>query len=186
MNLPAGITPKDCNIELFADPMHFGKCLFIQYGKTSRFHELPAQVIPALYRECFADREAVKALDEMGIPAEEKVEHYNFCNRGALNEVPDINGIGKRTTEYFNCGRRGKCVGEGRVCKLTIHGTKFTPRELECIRLNNAGNDYRQIKAEMGFKSKTAVNSLMARCRLKLDAKDRTEMLIKSQQLGII
>lgn len=186
MELPAGITPKDCNIELFADPDRFGKCLFIQQGRTRPFHELPLKFMPALYHECFEDKEAVKALEDMGVPGKEIVEHYNFCIRGALNAEPDINAAGKRTTEYFDCGRRGKCIGEGRVCKLTIHGTKFTPRELECIRLSNQGNDYLRIQKEMGFRSRTAVNSLMTRCRIKLEAKDRTELLIKSQQLGIV
>jgi len=185
MDLPAGILPEDCNIELFANPAEFGKCLFIQYGQSKPFHELPAQVVAGLYQECFSDKEAIAGLKDMGIPDNAKVEFYNFCNRGALNSEPDINEAGKRTTEYFNCGRRGKCIGEGRVCKLTVKGTRFTPRELECIRLNNQGNDYAQIQKEMGFKSKTAVNSLMSRCRTKLDAKDRTELLIKSQQLGI-
>ncbi len=184
--IPAGLLPEDCNIEIFANPKHFGKCLFVQYGTTKSFHELPLLVVSSLYQECFNDEKAVKAMEEMGIPPEDMVEFYNHCNRGALNGIPDIYQSGKMTREHYNCGRRGKCIGEGRVCKLDIAGTKFTPRELECIRLNSEGNDYDQIKSEMGFRSKTAVNSLMSRCRTKLHAKDRTELLIKSQQIGII
>ena len=88
---------------------------------------------------------------------------------------------------YDKIGHAWTAVVTGVITSYSIHYTKLydTPRELECIRLNNQGNDYAQIQKEMGFKSKTAVNSLMSRCRTKLDAKDRTELLIKSQQLGI-
>ena len=183
MNLPSGLLPHDCNIELFANPDQFGKCYWIQNGITRPFHELPIQVIVSLYTELYIDRKAVKALNQMGITKEsEMLETYNFCNRGRLDGIPDISAAGKMTTEFVDCGRHGHCAGEGKVCSMM--GLTF--REHECLSLNCKGHDYRQIKSDMGFRSQAAVNSLMSRCRSKLGAKDKTELLIKSIQIGII
>lgn len=182
MSLPAGLLPEDCNIEIFANPDEFGKCLFIQYGQSRPFHELPTPVITNLFRECFVDKKAVKALQKMGVHADNIVEQYNYCNRGRLDGIPNITTSGKLTKEFVDCGQRGKCPGEGEVCGMA----DLTYRELQCARLNAKGNDYRQIMIEMGFRSQTAVNSIMSRLRDKLDAKDKTELLIKSHQLGIV
>jgi len=150
MTLPAGLLPNDCNIELFANPDQFGKCLFIQNGQTRPFHELPMPIITNLMHECFADKKAAKGLNLMGIDMELQTEQYNYCNRGRLDGVPDISASGKFTKEFVNCGRHGKCVGEGLVCKLEFDGVKITHRELQCLKSNGEGKDYQQIKSDMG------------------------------------
>ena len=185
MTLPAGLLPSDLNIEIFADPERFGKCFFIQYGQSRPFHELPIEVIPALYEECFLDKKAVKAMETMGIKCENMVEQYNYCNRGAFDSVPDISTSGKLTKEFFDCGRRGQCPGEGKVCKLTLNGIKITYRELQCLRHTVKGKDYKQIASEMGFKNTIPVNSLQSRLREKLGAGSKAALIIMSQQLGI-
>lgn len=186
MTLPAGLLPSDLNIEIFADPDNFGKCLFIQYGHTHPFHELPMPVMTTLFRECYLDKKALKGLDLMGISSEAKVEQYNYCNRGRLDGIPDISPSGKLTKEFVNCGYHGKCAGEGLVCKLEFDGVKITHRELQCMKHNGEGKDYQQIKSDMGFKSVTAVNSLISRCKDKFNVNTKSELLIKSIQIGII
>lgn len=182
MNLPAGILPEDCNIELFANPEHFGKCLFIQNGKTKPFHELPTEVLPYLYNECFSDKKAVETLRLMGVMPEHLVEHYNFCNRGKLDSIPDISESKKLHKEYFDCGNHDKCIGDGIVCGKT--GLTF--RERQCLKLAGLGKSYEQIKSEMGFKNKTAVNSLMSRLKEKCNVDNKTELSIYARKLGVI
>lgn len=187
MTLPSGILPSDCNIEIFANPDQFGKCLFIQYGHSQPFHELPVPVITNLYQECFSDKKAVKGLDLMGIKPESKVEQYNYCTRGRLDGIPDISASGKLTKEFVDCGRHGKnCPGEGLVCKLEFDGVKITHRELQCLKHNGEGKDYQQIKSDMGFRNVTAVNSLLTRCKDKFNVNTKSQLLLKTQQLGII
>jgi len=186
MELPAGLLPEDCNIELFANPDQFGKCLFVEYGQTRPFHELPIEVIPSLYSECFADKKAVKALRNMGVKSENIVEQYNYCNRGQLDSIPDISSSLKLTREFVDCGKHGKCEGEGIVCKLVFCSVKITHRELQCLRLNNKGKSYAEIRCEMGFNSQNSVNSLMSRLRDKFSATSKTDLLIKAHQIGIV
>lgn len=185
MTLPSGLLPEDLNIEIFGDPNRFGKCFFVQHGLSQQFHDMPVQVIPALYEECFLDKTAVKAMRAMGVKEEDLVEQYNYCNRGALDSIPDISIYGKLTKEFFDCGRRGQCIGEGKVCKLTLNGIKITYRELQCLRLNSKGKSYAEIRCEMGFNSQNSVNSLMSRLRDKLGAGSKSALIVMSQQLGI-
>lgn len=183
MNLPAGILPHDCNIELFADPEQFGKCYWIQNGQTHQFCELPIQVTVSLYNELFQDRKAVKCLNQMGITNEaQMLEQYNYCNRGKLDSTPDITTSGKLSKEYFDCGRHNKCIGDGIVCGK--YGLTF--REKQCLRLAGLGRNYEQIKSEMGFRNKTAVNSLMNRLKNKCNASNKTELSIYAHQIGIV
>lgn len=188
MELPAGILPDDSNVEFFAKPGVFGKVYFMQYGQTKSFSELPERYIPSLYEECFLDKVAVKAMELMGVKREYMVEQYNYCNRGRLDPVPDIvSGTNRKTREFVDCGRRGKCVGEGKVCKpFVIDGSKITHRERECMVLNANNKKRKEIMKEMGFKTINAVNSLMQRIRLKTGCKDRADMALKAKEWGLI
>lgn len=183
MELPAGILPNDSNIELFANPEKFGKCYWISNGQTRQFCELPERIMSALYKELYIDRKAVKALNEMGFSKEsEMLEVYNYCNRGKLDVTPDISTSGKLHKEYFDCGRHDRCPGDGKVCSR--YGLTF--RERQCLMLAGIGKDYSQIKSEMGFRSKTAVNSLMERLRNKLGASNKSELAVRARQIGLV
>ena len=187
MQLPSGILPNDSDIELFANPDEFGKCYFIQNGQTKPFHELPVSTITKLHSECFTDIKAVKGLNYMGVKPESMVEQYNYCNRGRLDGIPDITSSGNLTKEFVDCGRHGKnCPGEGLVCKLEFDGVKITHRELQCLKSNGEGKDYQQIQSDMGFRNVTAVNSLITRCKDKFNVSTKSQLLIKTIQLGII
>ena len=182
MTLPAGLLPEDCNIELFADPENFGKCYWLQNGEVKQFCELPTKQYNRILSECYKDETAKNALLKHGIDAKDLAEHYSFCNFGKLDSIPDLPQFGRVNKEFFDCGKHDSCPFNEKVCGK--NGLTF--RERQCLRLNSLGKDYRQIKSEMGFRSQTAVNSLMTRCRMKLGVRNKTELLLKSQQLGII
>lgn len=114
--LPAGILKNDLNIEVFADPNNFGKCLFIQEGSTKPFSELSSEKLNILQDECFSDKAAMKGLKLMGTPIDNYIEQYNYCNRGAFDSVADMSIDGTTTKEYFDCSKRGRCAGEWLVC----------------------------------------------------------------------
>jgi len=188
LSLPSGLMPADTNIEIFADPKNFGKCYWMSEGKTRLFCELPHNIIDDLLEELMADRKAIAGMMLMGISATgAMLEMYNHCNRGRLDGVPDITTSGKKTKEYFECGQKGKCRGEGKVCSpLTINGERITFRELECLKLIGTGLTYKQITIEMGFRRETAVNSLIGRLRDKLQCGNNVEIALKVKELGIV
>lgn len=187
-NLPAGLMPTDKSIEIFADPDNFGKCLWINQGKTQLFWELPLDTIDDLRDELSSDTKALKGLHMMGLSTEgAMLEQYNFCNRGRLDGIPDITATGKMTKEYVDCGRKGKCKGENKVCSpIVVNGSRITFRELECLKLIGVGLTYKRITVEMGFRRETAVNSLIDRLRDKLQCMNNVEIAIKVKELGFV
>jgi len=186
--LPSGLTPTDHSIEIFADPENFGKCFWISEGKTNNFWELPLHIIDDLRDELSSDTKALKGLRLMGLSTEAgMLEQYNYCNRGKLDGVPDISTNGKLTKEYVECGRKGKCAGESKVCSpLLINGSRITFRELECLKLIGIGLTYKRITIEMGFRRETAVNSLIDRLRDKLQCGNNVEIALKVKELGLV
>lgn len=185
--LPAGMLPTDANIEIFADPHNVGKCYFVQNGQIGPFDHLPYNVLYELKEEFEADTIAKATLVKMGYcDGPEMLERYNYCNRGALDEIPDVNKNGKLTKEFFDCGSRGRCMGEGKVCApISIGGERISFREFQCMLLIGHGFSYKQIQSNMGFKKVTAVNSLTDRLRDKLHCSSNTEIAIKVKELGI-
>ena len=186
--LPAGMLPTDKNIEFFADPQTFGKVFWISEGRTRLFKELPLRIMDDLRDELLSDTRALKGLRMMGLSSEdEMLEQYNYCNRGKLDEKPNITASGIKSKEFVECGHRGKCSGEGRVCSpLLINGSRITFRELECLKLIGIGMTYKRITIEMGFRRETAVNSLIGRLRVKLQCASNIEIALKVKELGLI
>ncbi len=186
--LPAGITPLDSNIEFFGNPQSFGKVYWISEGKTRFFKELPLNIFDDLRDELASDTKALKGLRLMGITSEDdQLEQYNYCNRGRLSATPDITITGKMSKEYIECGKRGQCPGENKVCSpLCINESRITFREFECLKLIGHGLSYKKIMAEMGFRRETAVNSLVARLRDKLQCTTLVEIALKVRELELV
>jgi len=186
--LPAGLLPTDKSTEFFADPEKFGKLFWMSAGVVHLFKELPLSVMDDLRDELLSDTRALQGFRLMGITGEdEMLEQYNYCNRGALTSTPDISAIGKKTKEFVDCGRRGRCPGENKVCSpLCINGEHITHREFECLKLIGIGLNYKRITVEMGFRRETAVNSLIDRIRDKLQCNNNTEIALKVKELGIV
>jgi DNA-binding CsgD family transcriptional regulator len=186
--LPSGLMPTDSNIEIFADPYNFGKCYFIREGEIQPFEFLPLAVLDDLCSELLADPKAMSSLRQMGFEEGIRMlEQYNYCNRGALDGTADISTSGSKTREYVDCGRRGKCAHEGKICTpISVNGSHITCRELECLRLIGEGLAYKQIKIEMGFRQVTAVNSLIGRLRDKLQCTNNVGIALKAKELGLV
>jgi DNA-binding CsgD family transcriptional regulator len=187
-DIAAGMLPSDARIEFFADPQSFGRLYFATRGQVLPFSSLPREVREDLRDELLSDTRALKGLRLMGITQEDQMlEMYNYCNRGRLSTTGDISSEGKKSKEFFDCGRRERCVGEGKVCNcLTINGSRITHRELECLRLIAQGLSYKSICLEMGFRRETAVASLIDRLRDKLQCGNQTEIALKVREVGLI
>jgi DNA-binding CsgD family transcriptional regulator len=193
--LPAGLLPRDHNIEIFADPYNFGKCYFLHDGEVKDFSQMPHDLMLNLTDELKDDLHAMAGLKLMGYDidapgtrtAMAMIEQYNYCNRGAFDNIPDIFTNGKKTREFVDCGCRGRCPGEGKVCSpVVVDGEHITHRELECAMLIGRGMPYKRIGTEMGFHKVTAVNSLIGRLRDKLHCASNTEIAIKVKELGFV
>ena len=88
----------------------------------------------------------------------------------------------------MDCGRKGKCIGENKVCSpLRINGEQITFREFDCMKCMGSGiTTCDELIVALGFKSYTAVNSLAKRVREKLGCKNTAEIVYKVKELGLV
>jgi len=130
--IPAGIL--DNNIEFFADN---GRIVFLQHGALHGFDELDTFSAAKLREEMDLREEVHQSLLEMGIlnPIQQ-LKQYISCNYGGFDSRADISENGISYKEYWDCGQRGQCKWEGRLCNAikAINGV-LTLREIQVIKL---------------------------------------------------
>lgn len=143
-----GLDNLDETLELFAvkeDLKAFYK------GQIVDFSELPAEIMDELTDLMLLDKPAMKILIKTCKTTNDMVKQYSWCNFGGINHESDIDN-GKFITEYWDCGKRGACPFEGKICALKILGK----RELEFAKLLATGLLDKEIASEMNITYTTA------------------------------
>jgi len=76
------------------------------------------------------------SLDQLGIKdPKERLHKFGLCMFGGFDDKADITNT-DFTNEYFDCGERGTCKVEGKLCKhVRAENGYLTPREIEVIKL---------------------------------------------------
>lgn len=153
--LPAGL--EDQGAEFYVSPTTGDiKCLF--GGKTLNWDEIPPELLEIIDNDMASNPIAIKALKDWNIhDSDEMLKQYVFCRFGGFDNEADINSSGKiEYTEYFDCGKRGVCKYEGKVCATIKVGVddfgndvKLTKRELEIVKLVAEGLTDREISERL-------------------------------------
>lgn len=84
------------------------------------FENFPYSIVRQFETQLAADSKARLGLELMKIAPEKKLEQFAICLHGGLDDMPDIDESGETTFEFFDCGKRGHCPGEGLVCKSMV------------------------------------------------------------------
>lgn len=131
--LPAGLV--DNSVEFF---IHNREIMCLHNGQTYSFDNFPQQVIDIIDADMAQNPKAIKALLDWNIHDEnEQMRQYIACRFGAFDSKPDIdtNNI-IQTSEYVDCGLRGKCPYEGKLCSsIVVANGILTKKEIEVLRL---------------------------------------------------
>jgi DNA-binding CsgD family transcriptional regulator len=116
------------------------------------------------------DLVAQGALHHLGITdPEERLRKFVFCRYGGFDDQADIEGD-KFHPEYFDCGKRGNCPVEGRLCHHIKAANGFlTPREIEIIKLISQDLADKEIADKLGISFHTASTHIV-NIRKKLNA----------------
>ncbi len=133
--------------------------LFLVSVKLIPFDEFPASAKLILQNELEADPVAQAALDILGIDDNEKrLEKFGLCRFGGFDDKADYNKDKKRLTpEYYDCGQRGSCPVEGKLCRFVqTENGYLTPREIEFIKLIAQDLADKQIADKLGISESTA------------------------------
>lgn len=149
--MPAGALDK--NIEFF---VHNNCPKALYRGQIVLLEHLPENVLLKLHSEMLADKEAMKAICAMNLPeGMAQIGQYVMCRYGGFDGNPDFAEGKNSNAEYWDCGMRGKCPHEGKLCKLPSALTMLTPKEREVIKLTASGIPDKQIADALNMSEKT-------------------------------
>lgn len=130
--IPAGLT--DLNMEIYlAD----GKIEFIKDGARHPFDSMDVDDLAIIRAEMDRNPHIDELFTLMGITdPTEQIYRWITCNFGDFDSRADISSSGVFIREYWDCGHRGSCQYEGRMCQLPCGPNgRLTPREIDVIKL---------------------------------------------------
>lgn len=152
-NLPAGL--EDSGVEFY---VHHNEVRCLHNGRTYRFDEFPEEVLQLVENYLMTKPEALKALHEWDIQnADDMLRQFIFCHFGGFDNTPDITSCGNIIeADYFDCGRRGKCKHEGKLCSsIKVENGYLTKQEINILKLIAQGKLNKEIADELNISEET-------------------------------
>jgi len=165
---------------------HDSKLYCINSGQVYEWPKFPDKVISLIEIDMLKYPDALKALSEWeNLLPEDHVYRYIMCRFGGVDDEADIDSNGRIFhTEYFECGFRGKCKYEGKLCcTIKAEYGNLTKSELEVLKRSSLS--YKEIGEQL-FISTETVSTHMQNLRLKTGLKNTTQLAIYALQKGVI
>lgn len=154
--LPPGLTNKA--LEFFIHN-HEVKCLY--QGIVYEFDNFPPEVFELVEADMQQNPKALKALADWDITDQnEQIRQYIACRFGGFNNEADISESGEIIpTEWVDCGRRGKCAYEGKLCtSIQLPNGLLTKREIDVLKLIGAAKLDKEICDSLDISQDTLRN----------------------------
>ncbi len=100
------------------------------------FNEFSSATLLDLQSQLDNDTIAQISLDQLNIMDEDsRLKKFGLCRLGGFDDKADITKSGQNH-EYYDCGERGTCKVEGKLCKhVQAKNGCLTPREIDVIKL---------------------------------------------------
>jgi DNA-binding CsgD family transcriptional regulator len=158
INLPAGL--EDKGLEIY---IHKGHLHVLFNGKVYHFDILPENVKEAFVQSMMANKPALASLKkDFGLTdAGDMLIQYIMCNYGNFDGIPDMDEEGTVYPECWDCGKRGDCPGEGKVCgRIKGPNGILTRRETEIFFLLIDGKSHKMIADFFGTHIQTIETQL--------------------------
>lgn len=164
-------------VEFFVNPD--GELYFHEKGKSKPFTQITIDLATLIRKELDADRRALQSLEDWGITDPfEQLRQYTRCRWGGKNIRPDL--VGGRLAdeqEYWECGHRGACPYEGRLChSLTSGGNIISHSEMMVARLVIKGYRNKEIAQATG-KSVETIKMQVKSMLQKIGGRSRVDIV---------
>jgi len=158
INLPAGL--EDKGVEIY---LHKGNLRVISNGRILSFELLSEDIRDVFVQHMMSNKPALLSLQkDFGLEdPEAMLIQYIKCNFGNFDCIADMNEDGMIAAECWDCGRRGVCSGEGKVCgRLQGPNGLLTKRETEIFFLLIDGKSHKMIADHFGTHIQTIQTQL--------------------------
>jgi len=121
----------------------------ISSGTIIAFQDIPMPIYQILKENMVSDVKAFPILKHWYPNSElQQLEKFASCRFGGLDHTPDISNNILQDGEYHDCPFRGKCKGEGLVCRaVKYNGNTLSNQEISLLKLL-ATNDTNELIAE--------------------------------------
>lgn len=182
-HLPPGL--EDNSVEFYVHENNI-KCL--HNGIRYVWGEFPESILDLIEQDMLSNPEAIKALLSWDLnQREEMIRQYIICRFGGFDDTADISAIGKIDyVEYFDCGRRGNCAQEGKLCSsIKVGDDHLTKQELAVLKKVANGKSNKVIAAEL-FISEETVSSHNQNIQRKLGVSTKIEMATWAVRKNIV
>ena len=184
----ARLYPGMCDdaIEFF---FHEGKqkMMVLKSGKTQCFDELDYSVYQILDQIIDSDKKLQKTLQSW-FPEDRHAQRKELakCRFGGLNHIPDISACRTKIShDHIKCPLRGKCSGEGNVCKkIQYEGEEITNQEIQLLQLLGTEKKNHEIAAMLSVPLGT-FNVFKTNMYEKLQIHNKQDVTRISGHLGI-
>lgn len=171
--LPAGLQDKGFEFYVVDSNIY---CL--HDGRRLSYEEVPEHVLLLIEEDMVKHPEATKALYDWDLTErDEMLKQYIYCRFGGFDMEPDITpSLTIDHTEYFECGRRGRCSYEGKICSsIKVANGHLTKQEIRILKLIANGKLNKEIAAELHISEET-VSSHCQNIQQKTGLKGKPEM----------
>ncbi|WP_316851208.1 response regulator transcription factor [Pedobacter agri] len=179
--LIAGLVDKA--VEFF---VHKNEVYCLHDGQRYSFEEIPQWIIDIVEMDMLKYPEALKALALWeNLENDEHIRQYIICRFGGIDDEPDIDVKGNvHEAEYFDCGLRGTCRHEGKLCTaFKVEHGYLSKSELAVLKLISLQD--KAIADKLCISPET-VHTHTQNIRIKTGLKSKVELAIFAQKKGII
>lgn len=155
-------------------------------GKIYAYKDFPKWIIEIIEEDMLKYPEALKALSSWeNLHESDYVRQYIYCRFGGQDADADINTDGQiHYSEYFDCGLRGKCKYEGKLCcSIQVHNGYLTKTELEVLK--NIQLQDKLIADKLCISTETVLTH-QQNIRSKTGCKSKVELAVFAAKKGII
>lgn len=181
--LPAGLVNK--SVEFF---IHNDLIFCIYDGKIYAFDDTPPNIITIIEDEMKANSSAMKAMNAWGIQTKnEKIKQYIACRFGKFDANPDIDADGQiRHSEYTDCGRRGKCPYENKICApMTLKNGVLSKKDIRILKLIGANMLDKQICAALNITTEVLRGAKKRLCA-SAGLESKTALAVLAHKLNLL
>lgn len=180
--LPAGLMDK--NVEFF----NHGPNVHASYnGSVVHVKDLPMNIKAIIEADMDNNPLAYTAAIDFGkTNALDAMEQYIWCRFGGFDKVPDLLDGKMHEPEYHECGKRGSCKYEGKLCSaIKVENGFLTKREIEILQMIARGFEDKIIADKLGIATKT-INAHKSNISLKTGLHNKVEMGVYASKKGLI
>ncbi|TCV17096.1 regulatory LuxR family protein [Sphingobacterium alimentarium] len=162
------------------------KILWCSHNKRQyKWPFFPKKVIDLVKQDMLNNPDKIIYLNQWpNLRREDRIYRYMLCNFGGLDDKPDFDKHGNVSrSEYYDCGLRGKCQFEGKLCcSIKVSNGYLSKSEIEVLKLIRLPD---KLIADTLHRSPETISTHLQNIREKTGESDKVNLALFALSIGI-